>query len=228
MKEYLTLAAAMLLLPAAYWGAMTLWQSRYRQGREGEEESKKREGLWQKPFRTLPELAVMLSAEFALVRIWQSLGKCSWDNMQFQLLSVILAGMTVLCITDYRERIVPNLILLVLLMLFFVILGCQGVRDMEVVLRALPAIVLGLLFGMITFGLGYLLSHGGMGAGDVKLALVMGLYLTGEYVPGAVFYGCVAGAAYSLVQLFRKKLSRKDQLPFVPFLYIGLIIRYIL
>ena len=66
-----------------------------------------------------------------------------------------------------------------------------------------------------------------MGAGDVKLALVMGLYLTGEYVVGAVFYGCIASAAYSLVQLARKKLSRKDTIPFVPFLYLGLIIRYL-
>lgn len=208
MKEYITLAAAMVLLPAVYWGVMTLRHQRV--------------------FRTLKELAVMLSAEAALIRIWQNLGRCPWHNMRFQLQFVILAGMTVLCITDYRERIVPNQVLLVLLMLYLVILGFQSLEDMGTVLEAIPSIVLGLLFSVITFGLGYLLSHGGMGAGDVKLALVMGLYLTGEYVPGAVFYGCVAGAVYSLVQIFRKKLSRKDQLPFVPFLYIGLIIRYIL
>ena len=39
--------------------------------------------------------------------------------------------------------------------------------------------------------------------------------------------GCIASAAYSLVQLARKKLSRKDTIPFVPFLYLGLIIRYL-
>lgn len=222
MKEYITLATAMLLLPAGYWGIMTLW-SRFNL-----ECDKEKQGQRRKFFLTLPELAVMLSAELALIRIWQNLGRCAWDNMRFQMLFVMLVGMTVFCITDYRERIVPNLILLGLLMLFCLILGCQGIRDMDVVIEALPAIVLGLLFSMITFGLGYLLSHGGMGAGDVKLALVMGLYLAGEYAPGAVFYGCLAGAVYSLVQLFRKKLSRKDQLPFVPFLYIGLIIRYIL
>ena len=229
MKGYVTLTIAMLLLPAGYWGITTLWQSCFRQGVEGTngDANKEKKGR-RKPFLTLPELAVMLSAETALIRTWQSLGKCSWDNMQFQLLYVILVGMTALCIIDYRERIVPNTILLTLLLIYFVIIGCQGIRNMEVVVEALPAIVLGLLFGLITFGLGYLLSHGGMGAGDVKLALVMGLYLTGEYAPGAVFYGCMAGAVYSLIQLFRKKLSRRDQLPFVPFLYVGLIIRYIL
>lgn len=81
---------------------------------------------------------------------------------------------------------------------------------------------------MISFGLGYLLSHKNMGAGDVKLVLVMGLYLTGEYVVGAVLYGCIVGAIFSAVQLARKKLSRKDAIPFVPFLYIGLIIRYLI
>ena len=96
------------------------------------------------------------------------------------------------------------------------------------VLEAFPSIVLGLLFCMISFGLGYLLSRGSMGAGDVKLSFVMGLYLTGEYVVGAVFYGCVAGAVFAVVQLLRRKLSRKDTIPFVPFLYLGLIIRYLI
>lgn len=229
MKEYITLVVAMILLPASYWGIMTLWQSWLRQESEGDEQKESMvKGRQHFPFLTLPELAVLLSAEAALFCIWQNLGRCSWDSVRFQLLFVMLAGMTVFCITDYRERIVPNRILLLLLLLFFLILGYQGIRGMDIVVGMLPAIVLGLLFSLITFGLGYLISHGGMGAGDVKLALVMGLYLTGEYVPGAVFYGCMAGAVYALVQMFRKKLSRKDQLPFVPFLYVGLIIRYIL
>ena len=67
-----------------------------------------------------------------------------------------------------------------------------------------------------------------MGAGDVKLSLLMGLYLSVEYVVGAIVYGCLVGAVYSIVQLLRKKLSRKDMIPFVPFLYAGLIIRYLI
>ena len=63
---------------------------------------------------------------------------------------------------------------------------------------------------------------------DVKLSLIMGIYLTGRDIPGAVFYGCLIAAGYSIIQLIRKKITRKDRLPFVPFLYMGVVVRYLL
>lgn len=217
MGTYMTLAAGMILMPLLYWGSMMLYRSSFQ-----EEKNQNRT-----PLRSLPEIIVMSAAEIALVRIWYALGRCTITDMTFELLFVMLTAMTVLCMTDYWERVVPNRILLLLLLLFIIILGLQGVRDMSVVMSALPSVVLGLLFCMISFGLGYLISHRNMGAGDVKLALIMGLYLTGEYVVGAIFYGCVISAVFSVVQLSRKKLSRKDMIPFVPFLYAGLIARYL-
>ncbi len=218
MGAYITLGAAMLLLPGIYWVVMELYRPHF-----WKEENRKRVSL-----TTMPEYLVLLAGEAALVRVWWNLGKCNAADMRFQMLFIMLIGMTVFCMTDYREQVVPNRLLLLLLLLYFIILGLQGIRDMGKVLEAFPSIVLGLLFCMISFGLGYLLSRGSMGAGDVKLSFVMGLYLTGEYVVGAVFYGCVAGAAFAVVQLLRRKLSRKDTIPFVPFLYLGLIIRYLI
>ncbi len=216
MQEYITLAAAMLLLPVLYRQILR-W---YRPFFEKEENRR-----WN-PLFSVSELGVLLLSETALVRVWWKLGKCGVEDMRFQLLFVMLTGMTVLCMTDYREQIVPDRILLLMAMIFLVIMGGQGLRNMEGLLAVIPSMALGLLFCMLSFGLGYLLSHGSMGAGDVKLALVMGVYLTGEYVVGAVLYGCIAGAVISVVQLLRKKLSRQDQIPFVPFLYLGLIVRY--
>ena len=145
----------------------------------------------------------------------------------YLLLLVMLAAMTFFCAADLWEHVVPNPMLLLLVLVFVLLAGMTAVRDMEAFLRLLPSIFFGEIFCVVSFGLAYLLSRGSMGAGDVKLALVMGLYLTGEYVSGAVLYGCLAAALFSLVQLARKKLGRRDKIPFVPFLYIGLIIRYI-
>lgn len=217
MAGIMTLALGMILMPCLYWGSMMLYRDSFQK-----EENRKRV-----PLGTGSELIVLLLAEMALVRIWWALGKCSVLEVRFQLLFVMLTAMTFFCMTDYWEQIVPNKMLLLLLLLFLLILGGQGIRDGETLVRLLPSLVLGLLFSMISFGLGYLLGRGSMGAGDVKLAFVLGLYLTGEYVVGAVFYGCMASAVYSLVQMARKKLSRKDTIPFVPFLYLGLIIRYL-
>ncbi|MCM1044736.1 MAG: A24 family peptidase [Candidatus Gastranaerophilales bacterium] len=218
MVKYMTLAGAMLLMPCLYWTAMRLYQPSF-----AEEKNQSR-----KPLHSAAEIVVMLAAEAALVRIWQSLGGCSVWDLEFELLYIMLVAMTFFCMTDYWERVVPNRILLLLLCLFVIILGLQGIRDGNVLLKNLPAIVLGFIFCAISFGIGYLVSHGNMGAGDVKLVLVMGLYLTGEYVVGAVFYGCVIGALYSVIQLARRKLSRKDAIPFVPFLFAGVILRYLI
>ena len=120
---------------------------------------------------------------------------------------------------------VPNRILLVLTAVLILIVGGFSIADMNQVLKELPYLILGFLFCLIAFGMGYVLGRGSMGAGDVKLSLLMGFFLTSEYVVGAVLYGCIISAVYSLVQILRKKLSRKDTLPFVPFLYVGMIIR---
>ena len=89
----------------------------------------------------------------------------------------------------------------------------------------LPSAVSGMVFSALCFGAGYLLGRGRMGAGDVKLSLVMGLYLTAEYVTGAILYGCIAGAAYSAFRLIRTRGTEKAGMPLVPFLYIGMIVR---
>ena len=144
-------------------------------------------------------------SELALIRVWFARGRCDYTDMMFILIVIML--------------------LLILLMLYVITLGLFGVYDMSILIETLPSIILGFIFCAASFGLAYLLAHKNLGAGDVKLSLVMGLYLTGEYVVGAVMYGCIVGALFGIVQLIRKKMTRKDLMPFVPFLYIGLIIR---
>lgn len=217
MEKYIILAGGMILMPFLYWGTMMIYRPSFQ-------DEKNRIRI---PLRSGPEIIMMVVAEAALFRIWQTEGWRGSSGMTIWLLFVMLTAMNVFCMTDYWEQVVPNRILLALIFLFVFIVGVQCVRDMEVALAAFPSIFLGFLFCAVSFGLGYLLSHRNMGAGDVKLALVMGLYLTGEYVVGAVLYGCIAAAVFSVVQLARKKLSRKDTIPFVPFLYIGLVIRYL-
>lgn len=211
-----SIIAGVILLPVLYSGLMLWCRADFEQ----------QENREKKPLHTPAEIGILLVSEAALIRIWFALGQTGFLELTFSLLYVMLVGMTVFCVTDLWERRVPNRILLVLLLLFFVILGIYALADMDAVIQQLPAVVLGLAFCAICFGLGYLLSRKSMGAGDVKLALVMGLFLTGEYVVGAVLYGCLISAGYSIVQILRKKLSGKDAIPFVPFLYIGVIIRY--
>lgn len=218
MSSYVSIVSGMLLLPVIY-ALLLIW---YRA------DFKKPENQQKKPLASMREKMVLLLSEAAVFRMWYTLGMRGFSDLRFTLLYIMLAGMTVLCMTDYWEQVVPNKILLILLLLFVVILGVYALRDMDEVMGELPSVVLGLIFCAFCFGVGYMLSRRSMGAGDVKLSMLMGLYLTGEYVVGAVLYGCLVGAAYSIIQLCRKKLTRKDVIPFVPFLYAGVIIRYLL
>lgn len=217
MGQYIILAGGMAGLPLLYMGFMWLCMPAL-----DEESSQKRQLL-----RSAPEYVTLILAEAAFAAIWNTWREASVPSLIFCLLFVMLAAMTVFTMTDYWQKIVPNRLLLVLLMIFAVIMGLWTLRDTPMVLAALPSVLMGFVFCFLCFGVGYIVSRGNMGAGDVKLSLVMGLYLTGNYVVAAVLYGCVAAAVFSLIQLARKKLTRKDKIPFVPFLYIGLIIRYL-
>ena len=143
---------------------------------------------------------------------------------RYLLTEVLLCGLAVLTVTDYKKQTVPNKIILLLLLLWTAIVGIALIVDVaagfELLCRALGG---GLVSGLI-FLLCYLFSRGQMGAGDVKLAFVMGLYLTGERIIGALFYGTVLCCVYSIVQLLRKKLTLKNGVPMTPFLYLGTLI----
>lgn len=215
MAGFGILAAGILLIPLCYAGLMAL----ARDCAFSDENRKRR------LFSVLPEYLAAGLAEAAFLVLWGRRNGLSW--MEFACLAAILPAMAAFCITDLWERIVPNRLLLLMLFCYLMILGVQGIREIEIVEQALPGIVLGTVFCGITFGLGYLLSHGNMGAGDVKLALLLGLYLTGDYVVDTILYGCVAAAVYSLIQIGRKRLTRKDAIPFVPFLYLGMILSYL-
>lgn len=65
------------------------------------------------------------------------------------------------------------------------------------------------------------LSRGGMGGGDVKLAALMGSFLGWPGVAVALFAGFLAGGAVGLLLLALRLKGRKDAIPFGPALALG-------
>jgi leader peptidase (prepilin peptidase)/N-methyltransferase len=65
------------------------------------------------------------------------------------------------------------------------------------------------------------ISRGGMGGGDIKLAAVIGLFLGWPLGLVAVFLGCCAAGLVGVALLMAKKKGRKDPIPFGPFLALG-------
>ena len=132
--------------------------------------------------------------------------------------------LSILTVTDIRRNIIPNKILGVLLLSWSLIVFCSMIFSFEEGLHFLFSSLTGGLIGGLIFLLCYFLSKKQLGAGDVKLVFIIGLFVTGQCIIGCIFYGVVLCCFFSIVQLLRKKIGVKDGVPLVPFLYIGTVI----
>lgn len=85
------------------------------------------------------------------------------------------------------------------------------------------------LYGVITavgfLGIIYLLGRGKwMGLGDVKLAILLGLVASFPNIFIGLFFAFVIGSIYGLIMIAYKQKTFKSEVPFGPFLIIGLYI----
>ncbi len=83
--------------------------------------------------------------------------------------------------------------------------------------------LLGALIGFVMFFIIALLTDA-MGGGDTKLIAGLGLIFGLKGVLFIVFYSFVIGAVISLVLLFAKIKSRKDEIPFGPFISVATLL----
>lgn len=67
------------------------------------------------------------------------------------------------------------------------------------------------------------LSGGGIGPGDIKLVSALGLMCGVEVICRTLIFGMTACAATACVLLATKRKTRKDTLPFGPFLLVGYV-----
>jgi len=63
--------------------------------------------------------------------------------------------------------------------------------------------------------------------GDVKLALIMGLFLGLNWIGMALIFAFLVGGILSAVLLLARRVGRKGHIPFGPFLALGAIVTVI-
>lgn len=175
--------------------------------------------------RKLAAFWMITAAAFFAVDILSSFENMIWEMVLYDL---FFAVFLVIAITDLEQHVIPNKLLLGMLLVWIGMAGSLVFIMPEKGLAYVSASLLGAFVSGMIFLLCYLFSKGQMGAGDVKLATVMGLYLTGDKIIGAVFYGIVLCLLYSLLQLVRKRIGLKDGVPLAPFLYLGTVFTYVI
>lgn len=122
--------------------------------------------------------------------------------------------MVIVLFVDLDHRIIPNAVTYPGLVLGLLLALPAGPRGFLATLGA--ALGAGLLFFLIA-----VLSRGGMGGGDVKLAAVMGAFLGWPVIAAALFVSFTLGGLVGLALLASGRRRRKDPVPFGPFLAVG-------
>jgi leader peptidase (prepilin peptidase)/N-methyltransferase len=117
-----------------------------------------------------------------------------------------------------NKVVYPVMVVALLLSIFFSIFFPQS----EIVPEIKQAVIGGGI-GLIVFLLIVLISRGGMGWGDVKLAALIGL-VTGYLVIVALLMGMILGGLVAVLLLGLKIKKRKEAIPFGPFLAVATIV----
>ena len=139
-------------------------------------------------------------------------------------LLVIFSLFLIICFTDYKFYEIPFEII-VSGSIFAVLYRSLVLKNLT--LENLLAEVLSVL---IIFGIFYLiivLSKGGMGGGDLKLACFISLVVGFPTNISAIYFGFILGGVFGILVLLFKLKKLKSQIPFGPFLILGAVISFL-
>lgn len=130
---------------------------------------------------------------------------------------VLASGLLVAAVIDLRHYRIPNR-----LVAFLAVAGLL----LNLWTHELPwwQVFAGAVVGAGVLGALAVLSRGGMGEGDVKLAAATGLYLGPVGQALAIFLAAAVGAAVGGILILSGRKKRRDPIPFAPFLGLGSII----
>jgi leader peptidase (prepilin peptidase) / N-methyltransferase len=167
------------------------------------------EGVGLGPTPALRALAALIGGPLAMIAI-----AVFGLDLEGLIAAFFIVVLVALALIDLEERRIPNVIVLPATA---IVLVAQIVRDPDRALEFILAAVLAALFFLIPA----LIYRGGIGMGDVKLAMLLGAGL-GWSVGLALLAGTIGAAVPSAyVLLTRGAEGRKTAIPFGPFLAAG-------
>lgn len=141
---------------------------------------------------------------------------------------VIQYALLLLALLDFRKRIIPNRVLLVLLGIRTVLLVMDCVCFPEVWSELVISSLMGLLGGGLIFFVAGLIARKGIGMGDVKLIAVLGYYLGFQVLMSDMVVSLCLTVLGGIWNLVLRKATMRSEMPFAPFVAAGTIITILL
>lgn len=142
-------------------------------------------------------------------------------GVDFIAFAFITSTLIVVFFMDLKHMIIPDklVITIVIFEILHKMVLCFFSEEIYLKSSILGAILSAILFLIIV-----LVSHGGMGDGDITLIASLGFILGVKLILLNIFLSFLLGATVSLVLLGFKIKTRKDPIPFGPFIIIAFFI----
>lgn len=168
--------------------------------------------------RISPRYAVAEAATAALFIAAAAVDGPRWVLLPHALFMAVLVAV---CQADLEVRLIPDAIVLPATAVGLPLTIALGARPWwEPVASGLGAATFLML---IAIAYRRLRGSEGLGGGDIKLSLLLGVYLGSSVLP-ALFFGFLGGALFGVIQLLRGRAAGRTALPFAPFLAVGALV----
>jgi len=140
-------------------------------------------------------------------------------SMELALTLVLTSLLFILTMSDLAYMLIPNKILLFFLPIALIVRYLSPLENWY-------NPIIGGIVGFVLLFVIFLASRRGMGAGDVKLFGLLGIFLGPLHVVIALFVSAFVGSVIGLTLLGLGRVKRKQPIPFVPSIAIGTLLTY--
>lgn len=131
-------------------------------------------------------------------------------------------------IVDAKTHTIPNLLSVIFIITRIIFIPFEYVYQKENFKTLLISSVAGLIVTFITLYFVHRLTKSGFGMGDVKILSALGFMFSISCTLSTILFGMILTAVIGIIFIIMKKKTRKDSVPFGPFIFVGFIISVIL
>lgn len=166
-------------------------------------------------------LAISFVTAFLLTGLFSAYGYLPTKVLKYFLLT---GGLVPIAWEDWHEKTIPNRWLLYL---FFTRLALMGIETLLYPGAAVDNLVFtitgSVVSGLVMF-VGYVVSRHQIGAGDVKLLAITGMYLGASLNYFVIIAALIIAAVYGGARVLLKRSGIRDEIAFAPFITAGVIL----
>lgn len=130
---------------------------------------------------------------------------------------ILINLLLIIAVIDYKTKSIPDCFLLIMLVMGLVTIFF--IPQVEFYNPLITAVFLGLIMFLINKK-----SKNALGMGDVKLLGILALFFGFQKVIEIIFLSLVMGLIFGLFVMIKNKQNLKTELPFIPFVFLSVLI----